>query len=60
VGGIRDEQGATSGETLVAEGGFLDAVVLEVAARQEDARRVGREVGVFALEPGAADVPTRR
>ena len=58
VAGVGDEQRAIAGEPLRrVELGFLDDVVLEVAARQQQARRVGRQVGVLALEPGARTPP---
>ena len=50
---VRNEDGAIPGEPLVGEVGLLHDVVLEVAAGEQDARGVGREIREFTLEPGA-------
>ena len=57
VAGVRHEERAIPGEPVVTEVGLLDDVVLEVAASQQEARRIGGQVGVFPLEPGARTPP---
>jgi hypothetical protein len=57
VAGVRHEERAVTGEPVVTEVGLLDDVVLEVAASQQEARGIGRQVGVFPLEPGARATP---
>jgi hypothetical protein len=54
---VRNEHRAIPGEPIVGEIGLLDDVVLEVAASEQAARGRGREIGVFALEPGARTRP---
>ena len=55
--GVGNEQRPATREPRRVEPGFLDQVMLEIAARQQHARGVGREVGVFAFDPGARQAP---
>ena len=55
--GVRDEDRTTFSEPILVEIGFLDDVVLEIAPAEQDTCRGRREIGVFALEPGARAPP---
>ncbi len=57
VGRVGDQQRAQAGQHLVAEIGFLDEIVLEVAAPQQHGGTRRAQVGVLALEPGARAIP---
>ena len=57
MAGIGHEEKAAALEPGLVEVGFLDQVVLEVAAGEQQAGRVRREIGVSALHPGARQAP---
>ena len=57
VRGVGHEQRPAAVEPPLVELGLLDQMVLEIATSQQQARGVGREIGIFAFDPGARQAP---